>query len=83
MFRPGRAYRNYVAHIKNACFLSELLLDRYTPSVIGIARGLKAAQYTSFRFHNVLDTADLFLIINELGWEGDFDQLFCSSFYFQ
>ena len=82
VFKPGRAYRNYVSHLKKACFLAELPLAWYTPAVIGIPRGLKAARNTSFRFPNLLYTADLSLIIDELGWEGEFSQLRFIPFLF-
>ena len=52
LFRPGGIFRNYVSHLKKACILAELLLGWYTPSAIGISRGSKAAQNTSFRFPN-------------------------------
>ena len=79
---PGRTFRNYLSHLKKACFLAELSLERCTPAVVGVSRGLKAAQNKAFTFPNFLFTADLFIIINDFGWHDEFAQLCFISFLF-
>ena len=81
-FKPGRTYRNYLAHLRKACLLIDSSLEWHTPRVRKVARGLKQGRRIAFQFPNFLYTQDLFTIINKLGWGSRFAQLSFISFLF-
>ena len=82
IFRPGATYRNYLGHLKKACFLAGSPVDWYTSAVRDVSKGLRLAKKGSFKFPNFIYTQDLFRIINGLGWEDCFSKLAFVSFLF-
>ena len=81
-FKAGATFRNYLGHLKKACFLTGSPVDWYTPAVRDISKGLRLAKKCSFKFPNFLYTQDLFKIINGLGWEDTFSLLAFTSYLF-
>ena len=74
-FRPGATFRNYLGHLKEACFLTGSPVEWYTAAVRDVSKGLRCAKQSSFEFPNFIYTQDLFSIINGLGWEDTFVKL--------
>ena len=74
-FKVGKTFRNYLGHLKKACFLHGSPVDWYSPAVKDVAKGLRLAQKQPFKFPNFIYTQDLFRIINGLGWEDRFAQI--------
>lgn len=81
-FRPGATFRNYLGHLKKACFLTGTTIERYTPAVRDAPKGLRCALRRPFKFPNFIYTHDLFRIINGLCCEDRFALIAFASFLF-
>ena len=75
IFRPGATYRNYLGHLKKACFLTGSPVDWYTAAVRDVSKRLRLAKKESFKPPNFIYTRDLFKIINGLGRGDTFSML--------
>lgn len=62
LFKAGRTYKNYMAHLKKACFLLEVDTRWGAPAVRTVAHGLENAQGRSFAFPNFLFPRDILTI---------------------
>ena len=82
LFKPGRTYKNYLAHLKKACFLMELDTRWDTPAVRTIAAGLENAQDRSFAFPNFFFSKDLLKLLDHEGIDSAFFQLAYLSYLF-
>ena len=54
IFKPGRTFGGYVAHLAKACQLLNIPPTWYNSSVRGVIHGLENAQDVSFKFENYI-----------------------------
>ena len=82
IFKSGRTYKNYMAHLKKACFLLEVGILWDTPAARTIANGLGNAQGRSFAFPNFLSPKDILEIRDREGMPPPFFHLSFLSYLF-
>ena len=72
IFRPARTFKQYLAHLAKACILIHQPTDWVTPAIRSVARGLAAAQDSSFQFQNYIFAEDLLKLIKSAKLDNDF-----------
>ena len=72
LFRPGRTYSQYLAHVMKASILLRHPTDWITPDVRSVAKGLANAQDLSFKFQNYMFAADLLRLITSVKLDNEF-----------
>ena len=82
LFKPGRTFKNYLAHLKKACFPLEVDTRWDTPAVRTIAQGIENAHGRSFGFPNFRFPNDLIAICGRDGLHSPFSQLAFRSYLF-
>ena len=82
VFNDTATYRNYIGHLRSACFFYRLEVSWLTPAVRHIARGLAKCQNKSFRFPNFIRSALVARIIDFDGFDSQFAQVAYLSFLF-
>ena len=82
MFRPGRTFGQYIAHVMKASILLRQPTDWLTPDVRSASRGLKNAQDLSFRFHNFILAGDLIRLLRTCKLTSPCEQAAFLSFLF-
>ena len=81
-FAPGRTFKNYIAHLRKGCALLGAPSDWATKAVYSAADGLMKARKGTFKFPNFLFLADIFNLVEFLGWDREFALLAFISFLF-
>ena len=82
LFRPGRTYSQYIAHVMKAAILPRQPTDWLTPDVRSVARGLQNAHGLSFKFQNYLMADDLLRPLQVENLNTEFGQAAFLSFLF-
>ena len=82
IFKPGRTYKNYIAHLKKSCLLLELDAKWDTPVVRTIAAGLENSHRRSFAPPNFFFPNDLLKLLGHEAVESAFFQLAYLSYLF-
>ena len=82
MFRPGRTFGQYIAHLMKAVILLRQPTDSLTPDVRSVPRGLKNAQDMVFRFRNFILVGDLPRLLRTPKLTSAFGQAAFLSFLF-
>ena len=82
LFKPGRTYKNYMAHLKKAFLLLEMDIARDIPAIRTIAQGLENSQGRSFAFPNYLLPKDILYIRDHEGAGSPFSPLAFISYLF-
>ena len=82
IFKPNRTFKNYIAHLKKACYLLDLDTKWDTPAIRTIAAGLENSQDRSFAFPNFFFSKDLLRLLDREGVESQFFQLGFLSYLF-
>ena len=75
IFAPGRALRNYPAHLRKGCQVAGSSLEWGTLAAKSAADGLKNARKGASMYHDSRFSADIFRIINFIGRGRIFPQL--------
>ena len=82
LFRPGRAFAQYIAHVMKAAILIGYPTDCLSPSARSVARGLKNSHGLSFRFQNFMFASDLLHLLQSVSLTTEFGQAAFLSFLF-
>ena len=82
LFRPGRTFAQYIAHVMKAAILIRRPTDWLAPSVRSVPRGLRNAQNLSFKFQNYLMADDLLRLLHVSNLSTEFGQAAFFSFLF-
>ena len=81
-FPPGRTFRNYVGNHRKGRALLGAATDWATKAAYAEADGLREARNGTFKFPNFLFAADIFNLVNFLGWGREFSLFAFISFLF-
>ena len=82
LFRPGRSFGNYLAHLAKACAILGIPTDWHDQAVSAVARGLRKAQDLSFQFDNYMFRKDLVRFLEHETLQSEFGLLGYLSFLF-
>ena len=74
LFRTGRTFPQYIAHVMKAAILMRRPTDWLTPDVRPVARGLRNAQDLSSKFRNYLMADDLLRLLQSENLSTEFGQ---------
>ena len=72
LFRHGRTFTQYLAHVAKSCILLHHPTDWMSPAIKSVARGLEAAHDLSFKFQNYIFTDVLLKLIKSAKLDNDF-----------
>ena len=72
LFRPGKTFGLYLAHLMKAAILLHQPTNWITPDIRAVARGLKNAQDLPFRFQNFMFSDSLLALIRHIKLDNEF-----------
>ena len=82
VFKPGRSFGGYVAHLSKACQLLNIPLTWYNAAVRGVIHGLENAQDISFKFDNYITKRIFRLILAHETLNSEFGRLCYLAYVF-
>ena len=82
IFKPGRTFGGYVAHLAKACQLLNIAPSWYNSSVRGVIHGLENAQDVSFKFENYIGKRLFRLILAHETLSSEFGRLCFLAYVF-
>ena len=82
LFKPGRSFGQYLAHLIKGCQILGISTDWNTAAVAAVCKGLRKAQDLSFQFRNYLSRPCMIRLIEHESLSSEFGILAILSFIF-